>query len=189
MKKICRRIRDLLADGGARALPARAALAPATGAGELVYAGFGIVELDEQVHLLAVVGVALLVHPEVVEHRAPTRRRGANAEAEEGEEGFTSTELADSDAIEIGDWVFNEACRQIQQWGEQAVPVAVNVSAQQLKDDNFVDRPQNHGGFNHISRTVTETRAALGAVAGGTTNAVRKNRKYKQVYDDCMAGR
>ena len=42
--------------------------------------------------------------------------------------------------MEIGDWVFTEACRQIAQWGEHAVPVAVNVSAVQLKDVGFVDR-------------------------------------------------
>lgn len=42
--------------------------------------------------------------------------------------------------IEIGDWVVNEACRQIAQWGKQAVPVAINVSAQQLMDGDFVDR-------------------------------------------------
>ena len=31
--------------------------------------------------------------------------------------------------------------------------------------------------------------AALGAIAGGATNAYRKNKTYKQVYDACMAGR
>ena len=39
------------------------------------------------------------------------------------------------------------------------------------------------------SRKATKRGAALGAVAGGATNAVRKNKTYKQVYDDCMAGR
>jgi hypothetical protein len=31
--------------------------------------------------------------------------------------------------------------------------------------------------------------AAIGAVAGGATQAYRKNERYKQVYEDCMAGR
>ena len=31
--------------------------------------------------------------------------------------------------------------------------------------------------------------AALGAIAGGATGAHRKDRTYKRVYDDCMAGR
>lgn len=39
------------------------------------------------------------------------------------------------------------------------------------------------------NRKATRRGAALGAVAGGATNAHRKNKTYKQVYDDCMAGR
>ena len=39
------------------------------------------------------------------------------------------------------------------------------------------------------SRKSTKRGAALGAVAGGATNAVRKNKTYKQAYDACMAGR
>jgi uncharacterized membrane protein YebE (DUF533 family) len=31
--------------------------------------------------------------------------------------------------------------------------------------------------------------AALGAVAGGASGAYRKDKTYKRVYDDCMAGR
>jgi uncharacterized protein YcfJ len=38
------------------------------------------------------------------------------------------------------------------------------------------------------NRKATRRGAALGAVAGGATNAVRKNKTYKQVYDSCMAG-
>jgi EAL domain-containing protein (putative c-di-GMP-specific phosphodiesterase class I)/CheY-like chemotaxis protein/GGDEF domain-containing protein len=37
--------------------------------------------------------------------------------------------------IPIGDWVFNEACRQLQQWKKQSldlVPVSINVSVMQL---------------------------------------------------------
>jgi hypothetical protein len=38
------------------------------------------------------------------------------------------------------------------------------------------------------NRKATKRGAALGAVAGGATNAYRKNQTYKQVYDACMAG-
>jgi len=31
--------------------------------------------------------------------------------------------------------------------------------------------------------------AAIGTVVGGTAGAVRNNKTYKRVYDDCMAGR
>ena len=39
------------------------------------------------------------------------------------------------------------------------------------------------------SRKSTRRGAALGTVAGGATNAHRKNKTYKQAYDACMAGR
>ena len=41
---------------------------------------------------------------------------------------------------EIGDWVLEESCRFIAKWGENALPVSVNVSASQLSDEGFVRR-------------------------------------------------
>ncbi len=41
---------------------------------------------------------------------------------------------------EVGDWVIEQACRQVRRWGDCAVPVAVNVSARQLSDARFVNR-------------------------------------------------
>lgn len=41
---------------------------------------------------------------------------------------------------EIGEWVTNEACCLIRAWGEQAIPISVNVSGQQLADERFVAR-------------------------------------------------
>jgi len=38
------------------------------------------------------------------------------------------------------------------------------------------------------SRKGAKRGAAIGAVAGGATQAYRKNDRYKRVYDDCMAG-
>ncbi|MDJ0832320.1 MAG: EAL domain-containing protein [Gammaproteobacteria bacterium] len=40
---------------------------------------------------------------------------------------------------DIGQWVLEEACRIIKHWGEQAVPISVNVSGQQLADEGFVE--------------------------------------------------
>jgi EAL domain-containing protein (putative c-di-GMP-specific phosphodiesterase class I) len=44
--------------------------------------------------------------------------------------------------VDLGDWVLNEACRQVAAWGELAgrITVAVNVSAQQLLHNSLVDR-------------------------------------------------
>ncbi|MBI3903324.1 MAG: EAL domain-containing protein [Nitrosomonadales bacterium] len=44
--------------------------------------------------------------------------------------------------IELGEWVMHEACRQNRQWqlaGLPAIPVSVNVSAQQLKNNSLFD--------------------------------------------------
>jgi len=44
--------------------------------------------------------------------------------------------------VDIGKWVFKEACRQIQQWEKHSVSkewvISVNVSAKQFNDENFV---------------------------------------------------
>ncbi len=40
---------------------------------------------------------------------------------------------------EIGLWVLTETCRIIQRWGDQAIPISVNVSGQQLADESFVN--------------------------------------------------
>ncbi|MFC5300928.1 EAL domain-containing protein [Azospira restricta] len=45
--------------------------------------------------------------------------------------------------VAIGDWVLREACRQAKAWrdeGLDAIPVAVNISALQLKHGDFVER-------------------------------------------------
>ena len=45
--------------------------------------------------------------------------------------------------VELGDWVMKEACRQNAEWqraGLGPVPVAVNVSARQFRDGDFVRR-------------------------------------------------
>lgn len=44
--------------------------------------------------------------------------------------------------VELGNWVVREACRQIAAWladGLEIVPVAINVSPKQLRDDSFVE--------------------------------------------------
>ena len=55
--------------------------------------------------------------------------------------------------VDLGNWVLNEACRQIARWrseGLKVVPLAVNVSPKELKDKNYSRRffgdPGNTGG-------------------------------------------
>ena len=44
--------------------------------------------------------------------------------------------------VRLGDWILDEACRQIAQWRAQGVvmPVAVNLSVMQLREGDFVER-------------------------------------------------
>jgi diguanylate cyclase (GGDEF)-like protein len=57
-------------------------------------------------------------------------------------------------AIEIGEWVINEAIVQIKRWLEDGIdlPVSVNVGAKQLLQEDFVERLSlilsNHNGFD-----------------------------------------
>jgi predicted signal transduction protein with EAL and GGDEF domain len=49
--------------------------------------------------------------------------------------------------VSLGDWVAHAACRQLAQWREQGVetvPIAINVSARQLRD---AELPQRFAGF------------------------------------------
>lgn len=48
--------------------------------------------------------------------------------------------------LEIGDWALNEACRQYAQWrreGEAPPRLALNISAEQLRQRNFLDSVRN----------------------------------------------
>jgi diguanylate cyclase (GGDEF)-like protein len=45
--------------------------------------------------------------------------------------------------VPIGRWVLSEACRQLQAWiadGRRAIPVAVNISAVEFRDQHFLDK-------------------------------------------------
>lgn len=44
--------------------------------------------------------------------------------------------------VELGEWAMHEACRQLREWqrhGLRTVPVAVNVSTRQMKEEDFPD--------------------------------------------------
>ncbi|WP_194013190.1 EAL domain-containing protein, partial [Klebsiella sp. M5a1] len=69
--------------------------------------------------------------------------------------------------VNIGNWVINEACRQLHQWHLQGHPewsVAVNLSAMQFEQSNLVDTVKQALALHHIPAAqltleVTETTA------------------------------
>ncbi|MDX3774336.1 EAL domain-containing protein [Chromatiaceae bacterium AAb-1] len=44
---------------------------------------------------------------------------------------------------QMGDWVLQQVCQQLADWGNRAIPVAVNISAIQLSDQYFLPRLQS----------------------------------------------
>ncbi|MBV8503796.1 MAG: EAL domain-containing protein [Paucibacter sp.] len=65
---------------------------------------------------------------------------------------------------QIGEWVIEEACRQMREWSDQGVHirVAINLSAQQLRDAHLVERiesaVQRHGiDSSRLLCEITET--------------------------------
>jgi diguanylate cyclase (GGDEF)-like protein len=69
--------------------------------------------------------------------------------------------------IELGKWVINAACRQIAAWKLQNIPtvrVAVNVSAQQLRDGTLIDhlnRCLDEHGLDHEALEIEITESSL----------------------------
>lgn len=57
-------------------------------------------------------------------------------------EGFIKIAEESGSIIAIGDWVFETACRQIKSWEREygEISIAVNVSARQLQEENYVER-------------------------------------------------
>lgn len=57
----------------------------------------------------------------------------------------------------LGNWVINEACRQLAEWADSGLRmrVAINVSVHQLRDDGLVERALNEHGI-HASQLLCE---------------------------------
>lgn len=61
--------------------------------------------------------------------------------------------------VELGNWVVREACRQIAEWlaaGLDVVPIAINVSPKQLRDQRFVDVIRESVGHHGIRPSLLE---------------------------------
>lgn len=61
--------------------------------------------------------------------------------------------------VEIGEWVLNEACRQVKEWHQQGLDncsVSVNVSTRQLRLDGFSRQVQNAFKLHDITPSMIE---------------------------------
>lgn len=68
--------------------------------------------------------------------------------------------------VELGDWVLNTACQQIQAWRDAGfieMRVAINISFQQLRQEDFIERLAgaaggiNQNGLNPLAIELTES--------------------------------
>ena len=82
----------------------------------------------------------------------------------------------DSDLIiQLGEWSIHEACRQMRQWqraGLMALPVAVNVSARQMRHESFFDSVESALRKTGLDARYLELELTERAVMTDVDNAV-----------------
>ncbi len=98
--------------------------------------------------------------------------------------------------VPIGRWVLREACRQAREWkdaGQPAISMAVNVSAMEFRDENFltgVFAILDHFGLNPGSLELELTESVLMRDAGATETILRalRARGIRLAVDDFGTG-
>lgn len=98
--------------------------------------------------------------------------------------------------LPLGEWVIEEACRQLRAWtdeGHRVVPVAVNISGLQLIQPNFADRlmatMDRFGiGPDHIDLEVTESTNMLNVLEVMRQMAILTSLGHRFSLDDFGTG-
>lgn len=98
--------------------------------------------------------------------------------------------------VAVGGWVIEEACRQILEWqsaGLGQVPIAVNVSSRQVREEHFIRQVAEAIAKYHIDPTLLEfeiTESTLMTHGEATDNALRelKNLGISISIDDFGTG-
>ena len=95
--------------------------------------------------------------------------------------------------IPIGAWVLREACRQLAEWGDDALSVSVNVSARQLGSTDLVDFVRaalEDSGIEpgRLCLEITETAMMADPAAMGETLSALKALGVRLAVDDFGVG-
>jgi diguanylate cyclase (GGDEF)-like protein len=95
--------------------------------------------------------------------------------------------------IPIGAWVLREACRQLAEWGDDALGVSVNVSARQLGSTDLVDAVraalEDSGiGPGRLCLEITETAMMADPATMGETLSALKALGVRLAVDDFGVG-
>lgn len=86
--------------------------------------------------------------------------------------------------VSLGYWIIEEVCQHIHSWrekGTQTVPVAINVSARQLLEDNFVSEVQNILKRYNISGDQLEFELTESVLMSNQKNILDKLKQLKQM--------
>jgi diguanylate cyclase (GGDEF)-like protein len=84
--------------------------------------------------------------------------------------------------VSIGDWVLREACRQNRAWhdvGFPRLPIAVNIAATQLRQNDFVQKVKRMLGESGLDPSYLELEIAEATIAHATDAIVVKLRDLK----------
>ncbi|MFD2631377.1 EAL domain-containing protein [Idiomarina piscisalsi] len=87
-------------------------------------------------------------------------------------------------SITIGNWVLNEALKQVSEWRSQGVelPVSVNINALQLLDNQFLDSVSTHlGHYTNVSPKYLEIEVLESAAIGEIHKAADVLAKCKKM--------
>ena len=97
--------------------------------------------------------------------------------------------------IELGAWVFNEACRQLREWQDegQSLKMSINVSARQLANHNLPEMmaqaiQRHHISPNYIKLEVTESMLAQDFDATSRVLNNLKEKGFRIALDDFGTG-
>lgn len=86
--------------------------------------------------------------------------------------------------VPMGEWILKTACRQVKQWheaGYRHVQMAINLSSQQLKQKNFVNRVRNILNENDLAPGVLELEITERIVFVGNDDLVQVLRELKEM--------
>ena len=85
--------------------------------------------------------------------------------------------------VSLGDWVLNQACKQLSQWRLDPqfciIQLAVNISAKQLKRDDFVDKIKNRIDQYQINPQMLKLELTESVLLKNTDDSIKKMQQLR----------